>query len=69
MSGRIPRLTAVQLQAFEDFFEQVLGAGALSFTAFDPVECVERTFRFLDGYEVRPLGPKFAITAELEILP
>lgn len=68
-SGRIPRLTPSELQAFETFFEQTLGAGALSFTAFDEVECVERTYRFLDSYEVRRVGAKFSITAELEILP
>lgn len=67
--GRTPPLSLAQLEAFESFFSADLGEGALSFTATDPFDCVERTFRFVGSYEVSRSGRKFSITAELEILP
>ena len=67
--GRTPALSLAQLEAFEAFFSADLGEGALSFTAIDPFDCVERTFRFVGSYEVSRSGRYFSITAELEILP
>ncbi|NDW30962.1 hypothetical protein [Salipiger sp. PrR007] len=67
--GRTPALSLAQVEAFEAFFSTDLGEGALSFTATDPFDCAEATFRFVGSYEVSRVGRYYSITAELEILP
>lgn len=67
--GRIPFLSKTQLDTFEAFFRVTLGEGALSFDASDPFDGVNRTFRFVESYEVRRSGRGYSVTAELEILP
>ncbi|NDV52103.1 hypothetical protein [Salipiger sp. PrR003] len=68
-AGVIQAITDAELVAFEAFFSNVIGEGALSFTATDPFDGVTRTFRFVGSYSVQRVWPYFAITAELEILP
>ncbi|GGG77523.1 hypothetical protein GCM10011415_28030 [Salipiger pallidus] len=67
--GRMAQLTMAQLQAFETFFCDELGEGVLSFTATDPLDGLERSFRFVGGYSVEPRGVRRDVTATLEILP
>ena len=68
-TGITPFLTKTQLATFETFFEVTLQMGALSFTATDPLDCTEKTFRFVGSYNVSPSGRAFRVSAELEILP
>ncbi|APZ51223.1 hypothetical protein [Salipiger abyssi] len=68
-SGEMPSLTLDQLHQFETFFREDLGMGAMRFSASDPLDGLEREFRFIGSYDVRRRGQKFAVTATLEILP
>lgn len=68
-AGTTPGMTLAQFQAFEDFFANDLGMGALSFTATDPFDCVPKTFRFVGSYDVSRAGGKRYVSASLEILP
>ncbi|MEN9062841.1 hypothetical protein [Ponticoccus litoralis] len=67
--GRMSQITLAQLDVFETFFREDLGEGVLSFTATDPLDGLERTFRFVGGYSVEPRGVRREVTATLEILP
>ncbi len=67
--GRMSQITMAQLETFELFFREDLGEGVLSFTATDPLDGLDRTFRFVGGYTVEPKGVRREITATLEILP
>lgn len=68
-SGTSPFWTKAQLATFETYFETDLMMGALSFSAIDPMDCTVKTFRFVGGYTVVPVGRKFRVSAGLEILP
>ncbi|GGG59740.1 hypothetical protein GCM10011415_02080 [Salipiger pallidus] len=67
--GRMSQLTLAQLDTFETFFREELGEGVLAFTATDPLDGLERSFRFVGGYSVEPKGVRREVTATLEILP
>ena len=67
--GTIPYIEKSELPTFEEFYAISLSGGALSFTATDPLDGQEHTFRFVDGYEIRAVGRGLSITATLEILP
>ena len=68
-SGRLAKLTKAQLATFETFYATDLAGGALSFTATDPFDCAEHTFRFVDGYQLGRSGAYYTLEATLEILP
>jgi hypothetical protein len=68
-TGATPFLTKAQLATFETFFADTLKMGSLSFTATDPLDCTEKTFRFVGSYSITPSGRAFRVSAQLEIMP
>ncbi|GGG62760.1 hypothetical protein GCM10011415_06400 [Salipiger pallidus] len=68
--GVTPPLTRNQVSAFEAFFAQEIGMGALSFTAVVPDTQKEESLRFVGSYEIRALSSnRFEVSGTLEILP
>lgn len=68
-SAVTPPMTAAQFADFDTFYTDTLKMGTLSFTATDPRDCTDKTFRFVDGFNDRMAGKKRQVTAQLEILP
>lgn len=70
ISGETDLLTDAQVATFETFFTDDLEDGALSFEADDPVSGVEKTYRFMDTYEIIFLNDDInRIRMKLEIVP
>lgn len=70
-SGKIERLTQVQLATFKQFYRVTLGGGALSFDAADPMTGETRTYAFDGPYTVGAHRNKVdaTLSAKLEVLP
>lgn len=66
-------LTAVNLGAFEAFFEVTLAMGSLDFEMPHPINDVARRFRFIgdgDPYSIAPIGEDaYQVSCNLELLP
>lgn len=68
LDGATYPMTNAQLIAFEYWFDTTLAGGALSFTACDPTDGLEKTFRFNGPYSKSATGNYRVVSAQLEIL-
>lgn len=67
LNGIIFGLTKSDLNVFEEFFEDDLSQGALSFVAEHPRLGQDRTFRFMGSYEIGNINNElFTISVSLE---
>ena len=69
VSGVIAKMTASQIVTLDDWFENTIMHGTLSFTAEDPLDAVTKNFRLLE-YTITPIsGEYFRVNGKLEIWP
>lgn len=59
-------MTSQQFSTFKDFYFNTLGNGADEFSKNDPVEGVNRIYRFVSPYEEQVVGLDWIVTLSLE---
>lgn len=62
-------LTKQQYQTFKQFYRDTLQNGAVEFIKPDPIDDINRRYRFKEPYEADMMGLDIMVTLELEKLP